>query len=141
MPAYERIVESMRYGHGQEMEKFEIAMEAIGLAWWWMELPSGVLFSSPNKARMLGYEPEGFYHYTKFTELVHPDDLDRIMTDMRNHLDGKAEMYETSYRIRTKQGDYIRFFDRGKIVGKKDNEVIVAGFVFDEAQYGFRQAG
>ena len=126
----------MRYGNGQELEKFEIAMEAIGLAWWWMELPSGVLFSSPNKARMLGYEPDGFYHYTSFTSLVHPDDVDRIMQDMRDHLDGKVDSYETSYRIQAKNGEYVQFFDRGKIVGQRDGEVIIAGFVFDQVQYG-----
>lgn len=126
----------MTYGHGQGLEKFEIAMEAIGLAWWWIELPSGTLFCSPNKARMLGYEPDGFHHYSKFTELVHPDDIDRVMQNMRDHLDGKVEMYETSYRIKTKSGDYARFYDKGKIIGRKDGEVMVAGFVFDQAQYG-----
>lgn len=126
----------MRYGNGRELEKFEIAMEAVGLAWWWMELPSGVLFCSPNKARMLGYDPDEFYHYSKFTELVHPEDVDRIMQDMQRHLNGEADIYETSYRIKTQQGDYMRFFDRGKIIGKKDGETLIAGFVFDQAQYG-----
>lgn len=126
----------MNFGNGQELEKFEIAMEAVGLAWWWMELPSGVLFASPNKAKMLGYDPDNFVHYSKFTDLVHPDDYERIMQDMQNHLEGKSDIYETSYRIRHKDGHYITFFDRGKIIGKKDHEVIVAGFVFDQAQYG-----
>ena len=126
----------MTYGNGRELEKFEIAMEAVGLAWWWMELPSGTLFSSPNKARMIGYEPGGFHHYTKFTELVHPDDYEKMMQDMRDHIDGKADIYETTYRIRNKDGEYIRFFDRGKIIGRKNGEVTVAGFVFDQAQYG-----
>ena len=131
----------MRYGTGQELEKFEIAMEAIGLAWWWMELPSGVLFSSPNKARMLGYEPDGFYHYSNFTNLVHPEDVERIMQDMRDHIDGKVPTYETSYRIKKSDGTYMRFFDRGRVVGNRDGEVIIAGFVFDQAQYDAAAAG
>lgn len=125
----------MTYGDGRELDRFESAMEAIGLAWWWMELPSGVLFSSPNKAKMIGYDPDQFYHYTKFTELVHPDDVDRIMKDMQDHLDGKVDTYETTYRIKNKAGKYVKFFDRGKIIGERGDEVIVAGFVFDYEQY------
>lgn len=125
----------MRYGNGQELERFEIAMEATGLAWWWMELPSGVLFTSPHKAKMLGYDPKGFYHYKKYTDLVHADDIEHTMQVMRDHLEGKTDVYETSYRIKHKDGHYVRFFDRGKIIGRNGKEVIVAGFVFDQAQY------
>jgi PAS domain S-box-containing protein len=121
----------MGYGDGNEIQKFETAMEATGLAWWWMELPSGVVFFSPNKAKMLGRKPEDFVHYKNFTDLVHPDDYPKIMQDMRNHLEDKAEIYETTYRIKHKNGDYIRFFDKGRIVGRKGKEVYLAGFVFD----------
>src|SRR6476660_4777829 len=108
---------AMAYGDGSELLKFETAMEAIGLAWWWMEYPSGVIFCSPNKAKMLGRDPADFVHYKNFTDLVHPDDYERIMQDMRNHIQGTAELYETKYRIKHANGEYIQFFDRGKIVG------------------------
>lgn len=125
----------MAYGDGRELEKFEIAMEAIGLAWWWMELPSGAVFFSPNKARMLGRKSEDFVHYKHFTDLVHPDDYERIMQDMRNHIEGEAELYETTYRIKHINGEYVRFFDKGKIVGRKGKEVLIAGFVFNAEEY------
>lgn len=126
----------MNFGDGAELSKFEDAMEAIGLAWWWMELPSGVVFFSPNKAKMIGRDAKAFFHYSHFTKLVHPDDVDRIMQDMRNHLEGKADLYETTYRIKHTDGSYIRFYDRGKVIGKKDDQTIIAGFVFDQKQYG-----
>lgn len=126
----------MHYGSGSELEKFEAAMEAVGLAWWWMELPSGVIFFSPNKAHMIGREPTDFVHYKHFTDLVHPDDYERIMKDMMDHLDGKKELYETSYRIQHSDGHYVTFLDRGKVVGKKDGETLLAGFVFDAEAFG-----
>lgn len=125
----------MTYGDGQELEKFEIAMEAAGLAWWWMELPSGVIFFSPNKAKMLGRKSSDFFHYKHFTELVHPDDYVPMMQDMRDHLEGKKDLYETTYRIKHLDGHYERFFDRGKIVGKRGKEILLAGFVFDAKAY------
>ncbi|HTK39926.1 MAG TPA: PAS domain-containing protein [Patescibacteria group bacterium] len=125
----------MNFGSGAELDKFETAMEAIGLAWWWMELPSGVIFFSPNKAKMIGRNPSDFIHYRHFTDLVHPEDYAHIMQDMSDHLDGKKPLYETTYRIKHNDGHYVQFVDRGRIVGKKDGETMVAGFVFDEAEF------
>lgn len=128
----------MSYGDGQELTRFETAMEATGLAWWWMELPSGIVFFSPNKAKMLGYKPDKFVHYTNFTELVHPDDYQPMMQAMRDHLEGKSAVYETKYRIKHKDGTYRKFYDRGQIVGKKDGQTLLAGFVFDTKQFSFK---
>lgn len=125
----------MAYGDGTELSKFESAMEAIGLAWWWMELPSGATFFSPNKARMLGYNPKDFYHYKQFTDIVHPDDYKKIMKDMQDHLDGITPLYQTSYRIKHADGHYATFFDKGKIVGRQGEDTYVAGFVFDAAEF------
>lgn len=110
-------------------------MEAVGLAWWWVELPSGAVFFSPNKAKMIGRSPDEFYHYKHFTDLVHPEDYERIMQDMRDHISGKTPMYETNYRIKNKSGKYVRFFDRGKIVARKGDELALAGFVFSDETY------
>jgi len=100
-------------------EKFETAMEAAGLAWWWMELPSGVVFFSPNKTRMIGRDSDDFHHYSQFTEIVHPDDYEKIMKVMQDHIDGKTKLYETNYRIKHANGKYVKFYDRGQIVSKK----------------------
>lgn len=126
------------YGMGKEAEMIEDALEAGGMAWWVMELPSGVVFFSPNKIRMLGYDEKdsrSFVHYTKFTELLHIDDYEAAMTAMENHLSGKAPIYETTYRIKTKNGGYITLYDRGKIVGRKDDKLAIAGIVIDVTHY------
>ena len=125
----------MPYGDGTELSKFEAAMEAAGIAWWWMELPSGALFFSPNKANMLGRDPKDFKHYKDFTDLVHTNDYEPIMQTMRDHLDGKTAYYQTSYRIRAKDGSYRTFFDRGKVVERKNGSVTIAGFVFDMTNF------
>jgi len=125
----------MFYGDGSELDKFEMAMEAAGLAWWWMELPSGAVFFSPHKSRMIGHDSKDFVHYEDFMNLVHPDDRDKAMSAMRSHLDGKESHYEVVYRIKHKNGKYVEFYDRGKIVGRKGNDILVAGMVFDLNEY------
>lgn len=126
----------MSYGSGDELQKLEIALEAAGIAWWWMEIPSGTVFFSPNKALMLGRDPNDFVHYKNFTELVHPDDYEGMMQDMRDHLEGHKAVYETKYRIRCQDGNYKTFYDRGKIVAHgKDGAMSIAGMVLDATSF------
>lgn len=112
----------------------EDALEGAGVAWWLMELPSGAVFFSPNKIKMMGYTEKDlgkFVHYSAFTNLVHPDDQEKCMQAMRDHMSGKAKAYETQYRIKAKNGSYRTFYDRGRIVGKKKGETAIAGIVLD----------
>lgn len=123
------------YQDVDDFRMFEDAMEAGGIAWWVMEYPSGAVYFSPNKIKMLGYvqsDMSDFVHYTSFTNLVHPDDIDQAMKAMLDHIQGKSDAYETKYRIMAKDSTYHTFFDRGKIVAKnKDGEIAIAGIVLD----------
>jgi hypothetical protein len=49
---------------------------------------------------------------------------------MRDHLEGKKELYETQYRIKDKDNKYIRFYDIGKIISKEDKKIKLIGFVW-----------
>lgn len=123
------------YENVDELAMVNDAVEAGGLAWWIMEYPSGTVFFHPNKVQMLGYtekQASNFVHYTHFTDLVHPDDYQGMMQAMTDHISGKKKQYETTYRIKGKNGKYRRFFDRGKIVAKtKDGNIAIGGVVID----------
>lgn len=119
------------HSDGKRLEQLETALEAASIAWWYMELPSGVVFFSELKARLLGREKENFFHYNDFMKLVHPDDQAKAMQAMRDHIEGKTDTYETMYRITAKDGSEKIFYDRGKIVARKGNEMTIAGVVLD----------
>ena len=122
------------YGQGQEFLLLEDAIEAGGMAWWLMELPSKAVYFSANKIIMLGYakrDMEKFTRYTDFTEIIHPDDYQGAMQAMQDHLEGVSPMYETQYRIKAKDGSFKTFYDRGRIVGRKGKEIAIAGIVLD----------
>lgn len=112
-----------------KLEEFNKSVLSGTATWWQMRLPSGDVFFGDAKARMLGYPDEMFKKYTDFTALVHPDDVDATMNAMKDHLSGKKKYYETVYRIKNKAGEYIKFYDCGKITGKEGNNITVAGFV------------
>ncbi len=88
-------------------------------AWWELELPSGRVSFDDQRATMLGYAPEQFETYEDFTALLHPDDYDRAMQAMGDHLAGKAEKYEVEYRLQASDGTYKWFRDVGGIT-KRD---------------------
>lgn len=68
-----------------------------------------------------------------FTSKLHPEDYDRVMDDMRQHLLCNTDAYEVEYRIKTKEGNWKWYYDIGKVTKRdKDNSaILVAGIVFD----------
>lgn len=111
------------------LEHVEDALVAANMAWWELEFPSGALRFSKNKTDMLGYDYKKFLHFTHFTDLIHPDDYQKSMNAMKDHYEGRADTYEVTYRIKTNDGAYILFLDKGKIVERSEQGFIVAGIV------------
>jgi PAS domain S-box-containing protein len=121
------------YGKGEEDLLIEDALDAAVMAWWLTESLSRAIFFSARKITMLGYEEKDvdkFFHYKHFTDLVHPDDYEQLMQAMRDHMEGNKKSYVARYRIRHKEGHYVPFQDKGKIVGRKDDGAIaIVGIV------------
>lgn len=123
--------------HLQDLEQYrrrlDGAMFAGDLAWWEMDVETGDVTFHENKTDMLGFSPADFDHYEDFTELVHPDDYEGAMEAMRGHLEGRAEKYDTEYRIRTASGEYRWFHDVGGVTERRDDgsPLKVTGVVID----------
>lgn len=120
-------------------ERLDLSLSAGNLAWWEMDVSSGMVTFNKNKIRMLGYSEKEFgttVHYKKFMDLVHPDDYEPAMQAMRNHLTGKSNLYEVEYRIRMKNGNYKWFYDRGSITDYDENKqpLKIKGIVFDNSE-------
>jgi two-component system cell cycle sensor histidine kinase/response regulator CckA len=65
---------------------------------------------------LLGYAPNEFPRTLEaWTNSVHPDDRDRVMVAIKNHLE-KNEPYNIEYRIRRKDGAYNYWWGRGTAV-------------------------
>jgi len=106
----------------EQNELLNLAFDNERVAWWDWDYESGEVRYSPNKATMLGYTVEEFpTQVYKITELIHPTDYEEVMQIMSNHLAGKTPYYEVTYRIRTKQGSYVYYYDFGKIIERTEN--------------------
>ncbi len=66
--------------------------------------------------QLLGYAQGEFPRtFGGWANSVHPDDIDRVMVAVKNHLD-KNEPYDIEYRIRKKDGTYNYWWVRGTAV-------------------------
>lgn len=103
--------------------------------WYWNYQTNEVTFN-PLKVMALGYVYEEIpkqVDYQFFTEKLHEDDYERVMSNMLEHLQGKRDAYEVEYRIKKRDGSYLWFYDRG-VVTKRDEKnrpLLMAGIVFD----------
>lgn len=103
--------------------------------WYWDVKGNKVTFNK-LKATTLGYSDEEVPEnvgFEWFTEKLHPEDYEYVMQNMRDHLYGKSEAYEVEYRIKTKNGSWKWYHDRGTVT-KRSNQgepLFLAGIVFD----------
>ena len=115
-------------------ERLEMALEMGKLSWWEWDYVLNEVTAGSNKSAMLGYKVSeidpGFEGWTK---LIHPDDYEKAMEDMRDHISGKKKIYETEYRIKAKDGTYKWYKDKGGIIKRQKNGKphIIAGIVMD----------
>lgn len=103
--------------------------------WYWYIKTNRVIFNDA-KILALGYSREELpaeIGLEFFTDKIHLDDFDHVMNNMRDHLYGRSAVYETTYRIQTKDNRWIWFYDRGKITQRDDSgkPEMVVGIVFD----------
>jgi two-component system, chemotaxis family, CheB/CheR fusion protein len=97
--------------------RLQLAMNMGNMAWWEWDVPSGNVSMHEKKATMLGYSPQDFpSDVYEISKLIHPDDYEHSMQQMRNHLEGKIPEYNVVYRLKTASGDYKWYHDRGGVV-------------------------
>jgi diguanylate cyclase (GGDEF)-like protein/PAS domain S-box-containing protein len=102
--------------------------------WTWYYDKNLVNFND-KKVTQIGYDPlvVGKVGFEFFTNRLHPDDYDRVMDNMRKHLAGVTPVYEVEYRIQHKDGHYLWYYDRGRVVDRtpEGKPVFLEGIVFD----------
>ncbi|MDN6194289.1 MAG: sensor domain-containing diguanylate cyclase [Alkalibacterium sp.] len=103
--------------------------------WYWNIQSNDVVFN-PMKVEAIGYTIEELpdkIPYSFFTDKLHPDDYERVMENMSQHLEGSTPVYEVEYRIQAKDGSWKWFYDRGKVTKRSEDgtPLFSAGIVFD----------
>jgi diguanylate cyclase (GGDEF)-like protein/PAS domain S-box-containing protein len=109
------------------------------LGQWYWDCKNNIVVFNPLKVTTLGYKVDEIPEqvtYQFFTDKLHPDDYHHVMEAMKKHLSGEAVVYETEYRIRTKDGGWRWYLDMGKITQRDPDgsPTYLAGIVFDTTE-------
>lgn len=98
-------------------ERLQLAVEGSRDGIWDWNLLTDEAYHSARFATMLAYEPDELpYTSSAWSELIHPDDKDDAFRKVERYLSGKEDIYESTFRMRTKSGEYRWIAGRGKAV-------------------------
>ncbi len=87
-------------------ERLRLAMAASGQGWFELNVRSGAVVTSPEYARILGYEPAEFRGSLQaWLERIHPADRASVVEAYQRNL-RTGDLSSFDYRLRTKDGDW-----------------------------------
>ncbi|MBP7934965.1 MAG: PAS domain S-box protein [Phycisphaerae bacterium] len=72
-------------------------------------------YVSPAVRGLLGYQPEEVLGSCGF-DFLHPDDIERIATEIRDLIDGKVATVSVEYRLRRRDGRYVWVESQGRLL-------------------------
>ena len=83
---------------------------------WDYDVRENSMYFSPRWRAMLGYAHD--YDVPEWRLLVHPDDLAHVQTHLREHLEGRAEIFESVHRMQHASGEWR--WIQSRVQGKFD---------------------
>ncbi len=123
----------------QANQKLELAINTSNLGMWEWNLQTDELDSNDIFKRILGFDhADGFKNvHNNWLESIHEDDRAGVEAALaglhRPEGSNEVPIYNTEYRIKTQQGNYIWVLDFGKVIdyNEQGNPVFMVGFILD----------
>jgi diguanylate cyclase (GGDEF)-like protein/PAS domain S-box-containing protein len=106
-------------------ERYELALHASQAGLWDWNIRTGEMYTSPDHWELLDYR-SGTNNDTKTARRsIHPDDRERVLFVLNEHLTGKTDEYRIEYRVQENEGGWTWFLDRGQVVERDENNMPV----------------
>jgi diguanylate cyclase (GGDEF)-like protein/PAS domain S-box-containing protein len=105
-----------------ERDRFQLAVDGTLDGLWDWDLQTDVVIHSTRFETMLGYEPGELPDTIEcWTDLLHPDDAEAAHEKVRVYLESRGEeIYENTFRMHTKSGEWRWIRGRGKALFAED---------------------
>jgi PAS domain S-box-containing protein len=98
-------------------ERLDLIVRGANDGIWDWNLETNQVYFSPRWKSILGYkEDEIPNHFESWQNLIHPDDVERALAAIEDHLSKDRELYELEHRLRHKDGSYRWILARGLAV-------------------------
>ncbi len=113
-------------------ERFELAVKGSTDGLWDWDVLNNEVYYSPRFKELIGYGDDEISHqFSEFESRLHPDDIDAVLSGLRNHLE-EHKQYDIEYRLRTKSGEIRWFRARGQAVWNAEGTATrMAGSITD----------
>ena len=99
----------------QSEERFNLAMEGANDGLWDWDLERDEVYYSPRWKDMLGYgENELSGDPEEWRGRLHPEERERVLADLEAHLDGRRAFFDSTHRLRHRDGSYRWILSRGR---------------------------
>ncbi|MEA5540826.1 EAL domain-containing protein [Limnoraphis robusta Tam1] len=106
-------------------DRWKLALQGSNDGIWDWNVQTNELFFSPRAKEMLGYEDHEINnHLAEWEKQIHPEDRERVLKAIEDHLDQKNHNYSTEYRIRCKDGSYKWVLHRGQALWNDQGDPI-----------------
>ncbi len=105
-------------------ERYELALQASQAGLWDWNIRTGEMYTSPDQWELLDYRSDAAGPSAP-QRFIHPEDRERVLEVLNQHLQGKSDEYRIEYRVREKSGEWTWFLDRGRVVERDDNHMPV----------------
>ena len=110
---------------GDIHEREELTRYASNDGIWDFDVETNAIRFSPRWKIMMGYgEEEPDEDMPDWRQLVHPDDMVRVQGKIRDHLDGKSELFESVHRMRHRSGDWRWVMSRAKAMVDEEGRML-----------------
>lgn len=104
-------------------ERYSLAARAANDGLWDWDLLSGKIYFSPRWKSMLGWEEHEISDDpNEWFGRIHPDDVDRVRSDISAYLEELTTHYEDEYRILHRDGNYLWMLGRAFAVRDEDGK-------------------
>jgi diguanylate cyclase (GGDEF)-like protein/PAS domain S-box-containing protein len=108
----------------QAEERYELALHASQAGLWDWNIKTGEMYTSPDQWELLDYR-EGDDASAGSRRSIHPEDRERVLALLNEHLTGVTDEYRIEYRVREQNGEWAWFLDRGRVVERDENNMPV----------------
>jgi PAS domain S-box-containing protein len=103
-------------------DRFRFALEASNEGIWDWDIIANKVFYSSQSLKILGIESLDIIDTPeRWSNLVHPDDLEKYYSDIHDHFNNNTPFYENTHRVLTSSGKYRWILDKGKVIEHDSN--------------------
>ncbi len=97
--------------------RLKLALKSAKEGLWDWKNETGYVYFDETWCKMIGYEQNEIVpNVSSWEKLVHPDDMPEVTKTLENHINGESEFYETTHRVKTKDGSWKWILDHGQVV-------------------------